>query len=142
MHPQEGCQHLAAWWKDATSFLLEAFAHQRPRGPPSRAGKDRDCWDEGAWDEKKQCYTPFQEKTGDVPGMNVSSLRDLAVALNTLAPEQCLRIPAGVGCTVPRRPRTGVVGLDLDAVRPGLRRYLVTVYRGLPPSSGGVGWEG
>ena len=51
----------------------------------------------------------------------------MGVALNTLAPKQCIRVGAGVGGTVPRRPRTGVAGLDLDKVRPELRKWLITV---------------
>ena len=54
--------------------------------------------------------------------------------MNTLGPNQCLRVGMGVGGATPTKPREGVRGLDLDSVPADLEQYLVTVYRGVTPS--------
>ena len=59
INPQEGAQSLSPFWKDTTSFLTQFLSHQKPRGGPRRAGKDRDCRDPAARDEKRDVYTPF-----------------------------------------------------------------------------------
>ena len=66
--------------------------------------------------------------------MSASAVRDLAVSLNTLGPRQTLRIGLAVGGGTPTKPRAGVIGLDLEAVPDDLKQYLVTVFRGPPPS--------
>ena len=133
-NPRDVAQSLAPFWPDATTYLMELFSHQRPRGGPSQAGRDRDCWEPGARDRKRGVYTPFHEKAARVQGTNISMIKDLAVSLNTLGPNQMLSLGMGVGGATPSAPRTGVPGLDLEAVPADRRECLVTVYRGLAPS--------